>query len=269
MPSNLPENCQNLLETFIYENKPMNGKEIRTAFKDFIGEPFLQHFSKPKNGVSFADYLLDIINKYELPIRQTEEESGVFEYFKEKTKKNKDEDKKTNKPKTHTADLVEVKISTPNFDEKEKSQKEKKVQSAVFNQALKNITNQKISLPSKLTDFLTNILKTESFIDTEPEKLQAIFKKYGSEKGVNYQKYGYESMKQLILSVDGVFENKEVESSIVFYKNPRERLPSIDELPYVVKKMEFSQWLKTEFIRNYWGKRHSLQKSFLAVLTSS
>merc|ERR1712157_423592 len=52
--------------------------------------------------------------------------------------------------------------------------------------------------------------------------------------------YGYESMKQLILSVDGVFENKEVESSIVFYKNPRERLPSIDELPYVVKKMESS-----------------------------
>ena len=264
MTSNLPENCQNLLETFKYENKPMNGKEIRAAFKDFIGEPFLHHFSKPESGVSFADYLSEIINKYKLPIRETEEESGVFEYFKEKTKKNKGEDKKTNELKTPTAGPVEleVKISTPNFDEKEKSQKEKKAQSAVFNQALKNIANQKIPLPSKLTDFLTNILKTESFIDTEPEKLQAIFKKYGSEKEVNYQKYGYESMKQLILSVDGAFENTEVESSIVFYKNPRARLPSIDELPYVVKKKEFSQWLKTEFIRNYWGKRHSPQKFF-------
>lgn len=91
---------------------------------------------------------------------------------------------------------------------------------SLFNQAISNVKKDfnKKELPKNLISFYTSLIEKCGVLDCG--RLDQIASKFGREKPLNFEKFGFSSKKDLLLSIPGFYQPKTQNTSLIFYRPP-------------------------------------------------
>jgi len=92
-------------------------------------------------------------------------------------------------------------------------------QTNLFNRALRLLNDVKVSykrIPTKMIQFYTNMIMHTKVI--EVEKINELSLLYGRNSKVNPEKYGFSTVKELLLSIPGFVESGRVDSNVIVFK---------------------------------------------------